>query len=241
VTIHPGCLNTTFTLYDADMNILPPHYNLPAGFVIPNDVDAISDGDSRTVECDITDMYAPETLFCSPDEIGTSKILYLQATYGNDIVDPNFDPATLTCRDGEDCFDLFNGAVSSNLVPVTIVCPLEIGVDIQPGKVISGLNLGQNGNVPLAVLSSPGFDATDPYTGVDIGTLVLEGATGKVWGEPILDRWSVKDVDGDGLNDLMLHFEIIAYSETPAEKAVLRGKTLDGKYIQGYDYVKIVN
>ena len=52
--------------------------------------------------------------------------------------------------------------------------------------------------------------------------------------------WSFKDLNGDGLMDLVLHFDAkdLKFTETD-ERAVLNGKTLDGIPIVGSDKVKI--
>ena len=244
VTIHPDCFNTIFTLTNVHGEIQPPTNRIRTAYGIgdysnPLDVDAIgAGGDSRTTLCDLSQLYPPEVLFCNLDEMGGNKTFYVQATYVNHIRDPFTHPLTGQCEPGVDCFDIFLGSVSSNVVPVVIYCPIEIVVDIKPGDgSVPTINIGLNGNIPVAVLSTPEFDAST----IDPWTTELAGATNKLKSNGLL-QYSIADKNGDGLPDLMLHFEIEGFAPAPeGEITILTGTTFDGKYVEGKDLVRILD
>lgn len=105
-------------------------------------------------------------------------------------------------------------------------------VDIRPGPSPNDINLKSKGVIPVAILSSESFDATD----VDVSSVMFAlGATPVHGGH-------FEDVDvGDGLTDLLLHFKtqdtgLTAFSTL----ACLTGSLNDGTPILGCDSVNIV-
>ncbi|MCX5885947.1 MAG: DUF1566 domain-containing protein [Proteobacteria bacterium] len=73
---------------------------------------------------------------------------------------------------------------------------LNVNIDIKPGSFPNSINFKSKGNVPVAILSSPTFDATT----VDWDTVEFAGAPAlPIGGSP-------EDVNSDGLLDLVLHF-----------------------------------
>lgn len=118
---------------------------------------------------------------------------------------------------------------------------VEVAIDVKPGNdnEIDPINLKSQGSLPLAVFSTPDFDATT----LDVSTLALgdpnliQIAT-VVWGNP-------QDVDGDGLLDAILHFSANELVDGGALNAsttelLLTGGTTDGQAIFGKDQVRIV-
>jgi hypothetical protein len=106
----------------------------------------------------------------------------------------------------------------------------ERPIDIKPGSDPNSINLKSKGAVPVAVLSTDGFDATI----VDPATVTFAGA------DPL--RWTVEDVRPfDGKDDLLFHFKTqeLDLDETSTE-ASLTGHTFDGEFIWGTDAVNIV-
>jgi len=83
----------------------------------------------------------------------------------------------------------------------------------------------------VAILTTDDFDATN----VDPGTVVFGP------GKALPTHIAIEDVDGDGDNDMILHFKTqeVGFSAEGIE-ATLSGQTLDGKYIEGTDTVRIV-
>jgi hypothetical protein len=112
-TIRPDCFNTTFTVKDSAGNILPPRYRIPEAYGIPDNIVTINPGQSFTVSCDLSDMFAPEVL--------TTGTYIVQATYSNYVQDP--DLVGGVCMN-EPCYALWVGAVSSTATStVTIAAP----------------------------------------------------------------------------------------------------------------------
>ena len=114
---------------------------------------------------------------------------------------------------------------------------IEVDIDIKPGSDPNSINLGSRGNVPVAIFSTADFDATT----VDPLTVTLAGAEVKLKGKGT-PMSSAKDVDGDGLLDLIVHVDTTALALTGTETvAILRGVTFDGIKIRGEDTVRIVS
>ncbi len=107
--------------------------------------------------------------------------------------------------------------------------PLDVAIDIKPGSYPNSINLGSQGVVPVAVLTTAEFDAST----VDPATVVFAGAA------PL--RWAMEDVDYDGDLDLIFHFKTqelnLGLTDT---EATLVGETFGGQTIQGTDSVNIV-
>jgi hypothetical protein len=76
--------------------------------------------------------------------------------------------------------------------------PVPILIDIKPATFVNTINPKSNGKIPVAILTTPSFDATavDPTT-------VLFGGTG-IEVAPV--HSATADVDGDGDIDMVLHF-----------------------------------
>ncbi len=127
---------------------------------------------------------------------------------------------------------------TSSLSPFLLAerTPIPVTIDIKPGSFPNTINLGSQGTVPVAIFSTPTFDART----VDPTTVTLASApiklTGK--GKPIA---SFQDVNGDGLLDLVVDVETSALQLTSTDTvAVLKGRTFSGQPIKGSDSVRIV-
>ena len=111
-----------------------------------------------------------------------------------------------------------------------------VPIDIKPGEYPNTINLGSNGVVPVAILSTLIFDATQ----VDPLTVTLASAPVALRGKGT-PMAVIKDVNQDGLLDLLVHVETEALqlSETDTE-AILLGQTFGGEHVVGRDSVRIV-
>jgi hypothetical protein len=121
------------------------------------------------------------------------------------------------------------GQVNAGALGAPTPTPLNISIDIKPGSGPNSTNLGSRGVIPVAILTTPAFDAAD----VDPETVVFEGAS------PV--HHGPEDVDEDGDLDLVMHFRT---QETEiagdATEACLTGQTFSGQPVQGCDVIRIV-
>jgi hypothetical protein len=108
---------------------------------------------------------------------------------------------------------------------------LNAGIDIKPGSDVNNINLKSKGVVPVAILSTEGFDISN----VDVDSVKFAGAS------PVGSQF--EDLDGDGIPDLLLlHFRTEELTDLSAgsTEAVLTGTTLEGIPFTGVDTVNIV-
>ena len=122
------------------------------------------------------------------------------------------------------------GTVTLSSITVT-GCPytIDVAIDVKPGSDPNSINLKSKGVVPVAVLTTEGFDARS----VDPTSVLFADA------DPV--RWALEDVDGDGDMDLVLHFKTQELELGVASiEATLTGSTYAGQDIQGMDSVRIV-
>ena len=129
-------------------------------------------------------------------------------------------------------FDL-DAVIGLNSVDV-----LEVEIDIKPGSDPNSINLGSNGVIPVAILTTDDFDATT----VDPGTVTLAGAGVAVRGKGNKSMSHVEDVDGDGDLDLLVQVETQNLDPDGFQNglALLTGQTYGGQPIQGSDEIRIV-
>ena len=124
----------------------------------------------------------------------------------------------------------------SGSAKVTIASTIAVTIDIKPGSYPNSINLKSGQSVAVGIFSTEDFDART----IDPETVTLAGAAVKTQGKGDSLMWSFKDLNGDGLLDLVLHFDAkdLNLTETD-ENAVLNGNTFDGIPITGSDSVKI--
>jgi hypothetical protein len=123
-------------------------------------------------------------------------------------------------------------ALAQNPFPVII----DVAIDIKPGSFPNGINLGSQGVVPVAILSTESFDASS----VDPASITLAGAAVRLKGKGT-PMASLEDVNADGRMDLVVQVNTgdLQLLDTDTT-AVLEGKTLEGAYIRGADSVRTV-
>ena len=121
---------------------------------------------------------------------------------------------------------------------------IQVTLDIQPGRTPNRIQIepGDDGSIPVAVLSTPNFDAPQQ---VDKNSLTF-GHTGD---ETSLHRRGRKgtpdcrtrDVNQDGLPDLVCRFVTGKTGFQVGDTVgILKGKTMDGTPLEGRDAVQIV-
>jgi len=112
-----------------------------------------------------------------------------------------------------------------------------VGIDIKPGSDDNTINLGSFGVIPVAILSSPDFDATT----VDPETVTLAGAEVAIRGNGNKYLVNQEDVNGDGLIDLVCKIETENLEPAIFQNggAFLTG-IANGVGIEGFDLITIV-
>lgn len=131
----------------------------------------------------------------------------------------------------------FDSATYALTVTVKSKAPAEqhISLDIKPGSAaVAPLNPKAKGKVPVALLSSDTFDATQ----VDEASLTF-GALGNEGSFSHCDK-SRRDVNGDGKPDLVCHFDIeVAGFSRGDSLGKMKGKTKNGQAFVGTGDLKV--
>ena len=120
---------------------------------------------------------------------------------------------------------------------------MVVSIDVKPGSFPNSINVESHGTIPVAILSTDGFDAPGS---IDPASLTF-GRTGE---EPSLayrgkkdprPQVGYEDVNGDGRLDVVAHFHAADSGFWADDEAAhLRGKTYDGGDFAGSDAVRIV-
>jgi hypothetical protein len=133
-----------------------------------------------------------------------------------------------------------NGTLHLGLIAAPLV--KEVNIDVKPGSDKNPVNLKSQGVLPVAILSSADFDATQVNTAtVTLGDPIVIDAGGQAI---LASKSSIEDVDGDGLLDIVLFFDsaqLAYYAIDENSTAVeLQGQTLNEDAIHGEDGISIV-
>ncbi|MHC4232328.1 MAG: hypothetical protein ACYSOQ_05955 [Planctomycetota bacterium] len=132
-----------------------------------------------------------------------------------------------------------------NLVWLDGPSVIDVVIDIKPDNADNTVNLGSLGVIPVGILSTADFDATQ----VDPWTVELAGAGVAVRGKGSKLLSSAKDLNGDGLLDLEVKVETENLDPGQFQDgiAVLTGKMYDatestngGQEIRGQDTITII-
>jgi len=132
-----------------------------------------------------------------------------------------------------------NGGSIQDTLTVTVK-PFPVSIDIKPGSNPNSINLNSKGVIPVAILTTPEFDAS----------LVLADSIRFGPGEAPPAHYQLEDVDKDGDLDLILHFRTrLTGIESDATEASITGYSYDplnrlipptAVSIKGTDSVRIV-
>jgi len=111
---------------------------------------------------------------------------------------------------------------------------IPVIIDIKPGGFPNSISLGDKGNIPVAILSTPNFDVVG---NIDQSSLTF-GRTGD---EQTFRKCSLADVNVDGRSDLVCHFDNRNTAFQAGDvQGILKGLTLEGIHIMGSDTIRIV-
>jgi hypothetical protein len=111
---------------------------------------------------------------------------------------------------------------------------MTVPIDIQPGSSVNRIKLSRGSVIPVAILSTPSFDATT----VVPGSVCFGDADSPVERDCTAGVKGAKDVNGDGLRDLVLVFEAPQTGIDRGDSlACLTGDTLPGVSVQGCDTI----
>jgi len=115
-----------------------------------------------------------------------------------------------------------------------IVIPVVI--DIMPGSPENTINVGSPGVLPVAILSSQDLDATE----VNPETIFLSSAPVRFAGQSGSPLCQERDVNGDGLTDLVCNVETATFMDLGEAEAELTAETFEGEPIVGTDIIRVV-
>jgi hypothetical protein len=112
-------------------------------------------------------------------------------------------------------------------------CHITVNLDIKPGSVRNSINTKSKGVIPVAILSTATFDATSVDTrSVTFGPCASTEAHG---------RGHIEDVNGDTIQDLVVHFSTQQSGlDVGDTRACVDGTTYGGAPIHGCDTVRTV-
>lgn len=127
----------------------------------------------------------------------------------------------------------------SSSADISLAAPaIAVDIDIKPGSYPNSINLGSNGVIPVAILSTADFDATTVLP----ETVSLAGSGVAVRGKGNKLLAHEEDVNGDGLTDLVVKVETENLDPGTFQDglATLTGQTSDGVQFEGSDEIIIV-
>lgn len=124
---------------------------------------------------------------------------------------------------------------------IVIASPvMPVDIDIKPGSDPNSINPKSKGVIPVAILTTPDFDATT----VDWITVMFGPNTANPvhdLSDPLALADHQNDVDEDGDVDFVFHFRTQDSGIAPGDtKAYLKGTTLGGISIEGWDSIRTV-
>src|SRR5712692_11007170 len=137
-------------------------------------------------------------------------------------------------------YTLVISGVSDPVQPAPAPAPApvvkQINIEIRPGVPEQPpVNPKSKGAIPVALLSNPGFDAL----GVDTSSLTFGHSGNEV--SYLRCFKDGRDVDGDGLPDLLCHFDNQMTGFEPSDTAgKLKGRMAAGGQFEGQGYLKVV-
>lgn len=128
-----------------------------------------------------------------------------------------------------------NGGTDTGEVTITVHSVLDAVIDIKPCSDPNSVNLGSKGVLPVAILSTSSTSVFEDDLLFAPDLLAMEGIE-FLFGDSGSDhakvsplRVAVEDVNGDGIDDLIFHFDMKELTADPGtgEKPALDAETVD--------------
>ena len=145
-----------------------------------------------------------------------------------------WDPIGIEVEENTITWTRFRGTPYRTFIDDFKTCRLnlEVPIDVRPGNEKNQINIRSNAIIPVAVLSTEDFDATE----IDVVTVAFGPD------EAPADHFHYyhRDVDKDGVKDAVFHFktQLCGFSLGDTE-ATLKGETYDGMNFYGSDDVLV--
>jgi len=174
------------------------------------------------------------TYFADPAALGYFAHLVSSAPLNTRLVQRNVTFGGLI-----DLNDSFTGVLpgTAPALEIPTIPEISISIDIKPGSLPNSINLASAGSVPVAMLSSPTFDATT----IVPESVSLAGARVKLVGKSNRALCAAEDVNGDGRLDLVCQVVTAQFMiEVGDSVAVLEADTIYGQHVRGQDSINIV-
>jgi hypothetical protein len=192
---------------------------------------------SWTISCNLQDIFDGGALI-------SNSPVKITPVYTFFDTDRGLDPAgnCVGAAKGDVCVDTsqykqFQGTIPAQQVSVATTAFKTVPIDIKPGSLRKTINLGSQGNIPVAILSTADFDAwtVNPYT------VKMGAASVRVVGKKSTLQESISDVNGDGRLDMIVHFDTQALGLTNnAVEVCVSGETTGGIRFIGCNPITIV-
>jgi hypothetical protein len=119
---------------------------------------------------------------------------------------------------------------------VTYDCPIHVAIDIKPGSDPNCFNNDGHGAIPVAILGSAEFDVSK----IDPSTVQLEGMAVKVVGKGDKLLAHIEDVNGDGVDDLVVQIQDLDGSFASGSGTAQVTGMWDGIPFEGSDSICVV-
>jgi hypothetical protein len=200
-----------------------------AGAPFPGSANDVSD-DGKIVVGELSSWSWPRAAIWDPLHGVRELQPYLEEKFGLDLSDWLLTEATAASADGR---TIVGAALYDQAWVVTLPHrPGDVGrLDVRPGNPWNRIRPTSPEVVPVALFGSEALDAR----AVDEASLALGPA-----GASPVSGGSHHDVDGDGRDDLLVHFRADALGLEPgADEVCLEGRTLPGMPFRACDSVQV--
>jgi hypothetical protein len=196
----------------------------------------VNPGQQFTINCNLLEIFDEASLKAAGNVTITPMYTLLSGDRG-------IDPVTKQCAPVDICVDtvthpLFQGTIVV-AEPISVNIPSDmVSIDIKPHTFPNTINLKKEGSIPVAIFGTRSF----PVTSIDVSNLKLAEMA------PVLKKnrvyqYSFADINGDGIIDMVVHFDTKYLGGLQTGSTCVSGKSTTGGFgtFKGYDFVTIVH